>query len=120
MTTPNALGLILEEARLATITDGLGSYRRIEPDEPVPEGWMVMTQVQIADLLEISRWTYNRLANGHAQLRQDWIKKLPLPIREPVVRYLQQQHTRQVDLLDQWLQPERIKRPTGAVRQEAL
>lgn len=102
MPTLDALGPIMEEARLATVDPATGKP---------------MTQVQLAELLGISRWTYNRVVNGHAQLRTEWVRLLPLPIREPVVRYLQRRHEQQRDVLNDWLHepaPRRIRRPTAS------
>ena len=102
--TTTTLGAVLAEARLAMI----------DPDTDEP-----MTQVKLADILGISRWTLNRVENGHAQFQNEWLPLMPSAIRTPVVQYLQQRHIQQVEALGKWLPPDRVRRPTGAVSQAA-
>jgi len=97
MTTPTPtltpLGLIMEDARKA----------------------MGLHQNELADMMGVSRWTLNRVINGHAQLQDEWIDLMPMPVREPVIRYLQQMYLREADRLNErLLPPSRIRRPTGA------
>jgi transcriptional regulator with XRE-family HTH domain len=55
-----------------------------------------LTQVKVAADLGISEWTYSRLENGHRQFDEEWLARLPLPVRRPVLAFFEQQSTQRL------------------------
>jgi transcriptional regulator with XRE-family HTH domain len=51
-----------------------------------------MTQIEVADYLGISRWTYIALEQGRGLLHNEWIDQLPQAMRNPVIDYLAERH----------------------------
>lgn len=75
-----------------------------------------LSQPQLAKLLGISRWAVSRLEHGHLNFRDEWLDKMPLAIRRPIIRFLQDRHAERIDALEKltWAErPRAIARPTA-------
>jgi transcriptional regulator with XRE-family HTH domain len=89
-----------------------------------------LTQIEVADRLGVSRWTYIALENGRGTFHSEWIDKLPDVMRNPVIMYFQREHQKAIERLRQKLileveedeeepipvpaaRPSVIPRPTG-------
>jgi hypothetical protein len=65
-----------------------------------------MTQQEVADALGVSLWTYNRLENGRRHFDEAWIERLPVGLRQPIVKYMESRCHAQLDFLRRVLQPQ--------------
>lgn len=45
-------------------------------------------QRQVADWLNVSLWTYNRVENGYQPFRSEWLLRLPPIMRNPVAEHI--------------------------------
>jgi DNA-binding XRE family transcriptional regulator len=74
------------------------------------------TQEQVAEMLGISLWTYNRLENGRRTFDQDWIECLPQNLRLPVIRYLRSQFESEITRLETYIPARVVLLDTGMRR----
>ena len=77
-----------------------------------------MTQGQLADTLNINRWTYVAVEQGRGRFRSEWVRRLPMDIRKPVIECLLRQHEDAMAELRWWMldrKPTRVTRPKGSV-----
>jgi hypothetical protein len=51
-----------------------------------------LSQEEVADMLGVSVWTYNRLEKGHRSFDTGWLPYMPQPFREPIADHLAQIH----------------------------
>jgi DNA-binding XRE family transcriptional regulator len=58
-----------------------------------------LNQIDIAEALGISLWTYNRLENGKRTFESHWVSLLPEKVRRPVVQLLTQRAQQNLNYL---------------------
>lgn len=73
-------------------------------------------QAQVANMLDINRWVYNRVENGHLPFKREWLEKLPLNMRRPMATYFRALHLEQAAEMNRLSQPVPVKRPIGATQ----
>ncbi len=58
-----------------------------------------LTQQEIADMLDISLWSYNRIENGRRTFTTAWISKLPMAVRMPLIRMFTEQYESKIRVM---------------------
>jgi len=83
-----------------------------------------LTQEELAAALGVSMWTVSRLENGHLNPNVAWLEKMPMKVRQPVIRYLEGMLKAEQEKLRRLATPlpavaRRIARPTAAAPRPA-